>query len=367
MSGALNAIVTGAGIAGAIGNILFGDAGPVVLGDFTFTGLEVPASITWGGGQALTVHKLPGGGRVIDVMGRDDAAMSWDGILLGANRADRAYALDEMRVAGLPVALSWGAHLYTVVIREFTCQDAAHRGNYHITVEVLRDESANPADATPTILGQIIDDVNALLPIYSTVVAATGLGSAIYTSLTGLQTSAGATRSLTAGSPAAAPIVAAAASIQAQAALDMAAADIVFSYEVAAPPFGSSDPIIATNAIQGLTLYCASQAAAMMAIGGAGRIIDNLSLVSGETVAQASMPQPSTQLRPGGSAGAAVISAGGNLYQISADQLGDAAQWWRVMTASALTDPMLTGLVSLKVPLPVPAPASGLPDGLTVL
>lgn len=355
--------LTAIGIAGAVGNILFGDAGPVVLGDFVFTGLEVPGSITWGGQQTLTVHKLPGGGRVIDVMGRDDAALSWSGILLGGDRASRAYALDEMRIAGLPVPLSWGSHLYTVVIREFICEDAAHRGNYRIACEVLRDESADPGDTDPTILGQIIADVNALLPVYGAVLAATGLGQAVYTSLTGLQTTTGGMATLTAGSTVGASVIVSASAAQALAASDVVTADTAFN----AAPFNLTDPIAATAALQSVTLYAGSQAAGLFAIGGLGRMVDNLSLVSGETGARASMPQPVTQQRPGASAGAAVVSAGGNLYQIAADQLGDAGQWWRVMTASTLTDPMLTGLVSLKIPEPLPAPATGLPDGLVIL
>jgi hypothetical protein len=47
----------------AIASLAFGATGGVVLGDFVFAGFEVPAQITFGGKQAMTVHKLPDGPR----------------------------------------------------------------------------------------------------------------------------------------------------------------------------------------------------------------------------------------------------------------------------------------------------------------
>lgn len=45
-----------------------------------------------------------------------------------------------------------------------------------------------------------------------------------------------------------------------------------------------------------------------------------------------------------------VTVAGGNLFQIASEQLGDATQWIRIAQLNALTDPMLSGVVTLVLP-----------------
>ncbi len=42
--------------------------------------------------------------------------------------------------------------------------------------------------------------------------------------------------------------------------------------------------------------------------------------------------------------------AGGNLFQIAAQQLNDATQWIRIAQLNGLDDPMLTGVVTLLIP-----------------
>jgi hypothetical protein len=42
--------------------------------------------------------------------------------------------------------------------------------------------------------------------------------------------------------------------------------------------------------------------------------------------------------------------AGGNLFQIAAQQLGDATQWIRLAQLNGIVDPMLTGVVTILVP-----------------
>ena len=47
-----------------------------------------------------------------------------------------------------------------------------------------------------------------------------------------------------------------------------------------------------------------------------------------------------------------IVVAGGNLYQIAAQQLGDATQWIRIAQLNDLSDPMLSGVVTLIIPDP---------------
>ena len=53
-----------------------------------------------------------------------------------------------------------------------------------------------------------------------------------------------------------------------------------------------------------------------------------------------------------------LILAGGNLFQVAAQQLGDATQWIRIAQLNNLSDPMLYGVMTLLIP-PVDASAGG--------
>lgn len=53
-----------------------------------------------------------------------------------------------------------------------------------------------------------------------------------------------------------------------------------------------------------------------------------------------------------------VTTAGGNLFQVAAQQLDDATQWLRIARLNGLSDPMLYGVVTLQIP-PVDAAAGG--------
>ncbi len=55
-----------------------------------------------------------------------------------------------------------------------------------------------------------------------------------------------------------------------------------------------------------------------------------------------------------------ITVAGGNLYQIAAQYLGDATQWIRIAQANGLTDPMLSGVVVLNMPDPDPNAGGGI-------
>jgi hypothetical protein len=52
--------------------------------------------------------------------------------------------------------------------------------------------------------------------------------------------------------------------------------------------------------------------------------------------------------------------AGGNLFRIAAEQLGDATQWIRLAELNNLSDPILTGLIVLKLPAQDPTAGGGI-------
>ena len=45
-----------------------------------------------------------------------------------------------------------------------------------------------------------------------------------------------------------------------------------------------------------------------------------------------------------------ITIAGGNLFRVAAEQLGDATQWIRIAQLNGLTDPVLYGVVTLRIP-----------------
>jgi hypothetical protein len=156
MSGVLSQIIGRADIAASL---LFGGSDGVVLGPVEFQDMETPEQITWGGQQQTTVHKFPGGVRVIDAMGRDDMPLSWSGIFID-NPEIRARAIDELRISGEAVSLTWRDFSYTVIVTQFECDTRAFHSPYRITCTVLSDDTAAANDSEPTILQQIGADLN---------------------------------------------------------------------------------------------------------------------------------------------------------------------------------------------------------------
>ena len=45
-----------------------------------------------------------------------------------------------------------------------------------------------------------------------------------------------------------------------------------------------------------------------------------------------------------------LTTAGGTLFHVAATELADATQWIRIAQANNLSDPMLSGLVTLLIP-----------------
>jgi hypothetical protein len=55
-----------------------------------------------------------------------------------------------------------------------------------------------------------------------------------------------------------------------------------------------------------------------------------------------------------------ITVAGGNLFQIAAEQLGDATQWIRIAQLNNLSDPMLVGVLTLLIPDRDPSAGGGI-------
>jgi hypothetical protein len=132
----------------------------LTLGPVLFSGFEIPPFLSFGGAQRLAVHRLPGGARVIDAMGRDDATITWSGIFTGAAASERALLLDTLRGAGLTLPLSWDVFFYSVVISEFTAEyQAGWWIPYRIACTVVQDEVQFAEGLVATLTGQATSDL----------------------------------------------------------------------------------------------------------------------------------------------------------------------------------------------------------------
>jgi hypothetical protein len=91
----------------------------LTLGGIAFTGYSTPDRMMFGGRQAMVVHKLPGGSRVIDTLGPDDAAIAWHGHFFDDTGLAMAIALDGMRASGDVQSLTFAGMFRSVIIDEF--------------------------------------------------------------------------------------------------------------------------------------------------------------------------------------------------------------------------------------------------------
>ena len=57
-----------------------------------------------------------------------------------------------------------------------------------------------------------------------------------------------------------------------------------------------------------------------------------------------------------------ITVTGGNLYRVAAQELGDATQWVRIAALNSLSDPVLSGVVTLTLPDVDPNATGGVPQ-----
>jgi hypothetical protein len=132
----------------------------LLLGSVAFQDFELPSGINFGGRQRLALHRLPGGLRVIDALGRDDAQISFSGVFTGSDATLRARSLDEMRTAGVALPLTWDIFFYTILISDFHAD--YHNGwwiPYRITCTVLRDEAAARIQPVASLVTATLADI----------------------------------------------------------------------------------------------------------------------------------------------------------------------------------------------------------------
>lgn len=134
---------------GAIGRLWA--SAPVTIGSLTLTGMEVPRLIRDGGTQQVAVHRLPGGGRVIDAVGNDPDRLELTGTFVGPTAIERARVLKQMRIAGVPVPFS-GAGLSLMVRIVQYSYDYAQKGVV-IPYRLVLEQPPQAATGTNVVSG----------------------------------------------------------------------------------------------------------------------------------------------------------------------------------------------------------------------
>lgn len=130
----------------------------LTLGGISFTDFAAPEKMMGGGDQAMVAHKLPGGQRVVDTLGPDDADIEWSGFWFSDDALDNALAVDGMRAAGGQVALTWGGQFRQVIIKHFVYHVV--RFPVHVEYEVTCFVVENPGLG---VLGAVASTIDSLV------------------------------------------------------------------------------------------------------------------------------------------------------------------------------------------------------------
>ncbi len=131
--------------------------GPVIFQDF-----EIPSGLHFGGRQILAVHQLTGGRRVVDSIGPDESEISFSGAFSGPDATLRARVLNNLRVTGSQLSLTWDIFFYTVVLREFAaCYENPIWIPYRVSCTVVQDEAGSVASLPVSLVNSILSDLEA--------------------------------------------------------------------------------------------------------------------------------------------------------------------------------------------------------------
>lgn len=309
----------------------------LMLGDFEFLDVEIPESIPFGGAQKLVTHKLPGGARVVQSMGRDDAPIGWGGLFFGAQASDRARQVDAIRIAGIPVKLHWRDFNYLVVVESFSASwERFYKVPYQISCMVVADLGNAPDAPADASFDSAITADNTLSQSLGALIAdptLTGLLSTMDTAIKSVSSFAG--QATTTINSIIAPVAAVGQRVQ------ILTASTTNTINNIATLGGVMPNTSIAQAASRLTsqLTAAQQLPLLSQLGSVvGRITTNLNVVGGVSANTRQVP-----------------TAGGNLFDRAAALYGDATKWTVLAKANGTTDPNISGVTTLNVPNNAPS------------
>lgn len=300
------------------------------LGEFEFSGFEIPEKIPFGGAQHLAVHRLIGGKRIIDAMGEDDAPLQWTGLFTGATAHQRARYLDTLRVKGAPLQLTWAEFKYLVVIKEFRADyHRFYEIPYNITCEVADDQTMEMNAIFDPPIDQAIADDMAAANGYGAAIGDGPLSTLLGTldsAISAVSTFANAAQSQI--NSVAGPLAAVMARVKI---LTASTGNVLGNVTT----FGGMLPGNKVSQAAGkLTsmVSAVTQMGALLQLGNVlGRMSGNMGAIN----------------KPGNT----TTVAGGNMYGLAADKYGDATAWTTIAKANGTTDPTIAGVQKLTIPI----------------
>ena len=301
------------------------------LGDFTFQRNEIPESIAFGGEQALVVHRLVGGTKVVDAMGDFTGPISWTGWIEGPDALARARQLTAMRAAGAAMVLSWSELQFAVVIREFEPDfQRFYKIPYRIVCEVVEDLTLSTAGTGDLSIDDLINgDMSAATDL------ADQIGDSTLTSL--IETANGAVSAVSSFSNAAQstlnsvlqPIAAVRTEVQTL----IASANNTLINITTLGGIVPNNPIAAQVQRLGNQLAAAQQIPLLVQL---DRTVGRVQLNVGSIYSSAKQ----------------LTTAGGNLMDMAAKEYGDAMAWTGLAKANPQLggDPQVQGIQTITIP-----------------
>lgn len=139
----------------------------LTLGGIAFQNSDYspPSEAPFGGSQMMHVHKLPGGQRVIDVLGADDDDITFKGFFFTSAAIANCEALDALRAAGQVTSLTYCGMSRTVIIKHFkaTVKRYPNWVEYEVTCTPTINGSSGGggSGASGTIDSLVLSDLSA--------------------------------------------------------------------------------------------------------------------------------------------------------------------------------------------------------------
>ena len=325
-------------------------ASAMTLGPVTFQGSEVPDKLPFGGEQSVIIHKLIGGARVVDAMGRHDRDLTWSGRFFGPGALTRARIVDALRIAGAAVPLAVDQLSYTVVIKAFEADfEQSWNVPYSCTCVIVTDNAApGPVGAGSALDTQMAGDSNNAGFLVSQVQGIPDValfGGSLQTQMTGITSLVSQVQSVV-GSISGFAF----AGLATLAPVSSAIVSALSSVNSLANTLGGAITVSGVGGAVGGAQNIAATILAQQSITSAAPLVSALS----NTLTRM---QSNTANIP--TSGALIVTAGGSLYNMAVTAYGDATEWTTIAAANGLTDPVLSGIQTIVVP----SAPSGL-DGL---
>jgi hypothetical protein len=136
---------------------------PIQIGTLNLRDFEIPESIRFGGRHRVIVHSLTGGRRTIERLGPDDSEIQFKGIFSGLDAENRARSLNDLRLSGDAVWLTWQSFRRQVIIKSFIADYHNPRWiPYRVSCLVV-DQERNAASLVSIVMALLSSDLrNAL-------------------------------------------------------------------------------------------------------------------------------------------------------------------------------------------------------------